>query len=97
MAYKNEKTHYGIPASPGIIIGTVKSLSFETRTISREIINNPEEEIQTFRSAIDNVKRNLEKTADKILERLGPEFARIFEAQAMIADDQVWNSNVEKG
>jgi len=96
LAYKNEKTHYGIPASPGIIIGTVKSLSFETRTISREIINNPEEEIQTFRSAIDNVKRNLEKTADKILERLGPEFARIFEAQAMIADDQVWNSNVEK-
>ncbi len=96
LASRTEKIHYGIPASPGVIIGVVKSLSFETRTIPREIITDTEEEIRTFRAAIDNVRRNLEKTVDKILQRLGPEFARIFEAQAMIADDQVWNSNVEK-
>jgi len=96
LANKNEKIYYGIPASPGVIIGAVKSLSLDTKTLPRETITEPENEIQTFRSAIDAVKRNLEKTADKIFQRLGPEFARIFEAQAMIAADQVWNSNVEK-
>lgn len=96
LANKSEEIHYGIPASPGVIIGVVKSLSFDTRTVSRETIIDTDEEIRAFRVAIDDVKKNLEKTADKILQRLGPEFARIFEAQAMIADDQVWNSNVEK-
>jgi phosphotransferase system enzyme I (PtsI) len=64
--------------------------------ITREKIDDPDEEVKTFRAAKDKVKKNLIKTADKILDRLGPEFARIFEAQAMIADDQVWNSNIEK-
>jgi phosphotransferase system enzyme I (PtsI) len=96
LAGNNEKKYFGIAASPGIIIGKVNSLSFESEVIAREAIENPEEEIQTFRSAIGNVKRSLDRTADKILERLGPEFARIFEAQAMIADDQVWNSTIEK-
>jgi phosphotransferase system enzyme I (PtsI) len=96
LAHNSEKKYFGIPASPGVIIGKVSSLSFESEAISKEVIEDPEEEIQTFRSAIGNVKRNLEKTADKILERLGPEFARIFEAQAMIADDKVWNSTIEK-
>jgi phosphotransferase system enzyme I (PtsI) len=96
MAANNEKRYFGIPASPGVIIGKVSSLSFESETINKEPVEDPEEEIKTFRTAIGNVKRTLEKTADKILERLGPEFARIFEAQAMIADDKVWNSNIEK-
>ena len=96
MENKIEKIFFGIPASPGVVIGTVRSLSLEKKTIYRESVSDPEAEIQTFRSAIENVKTDLEKTADKILHRLGPEFARIFEAQAMIADDKVWNSNIEK-
>jgi len=96
LAGNSEKRYFGIPASPGVIIGKVSSLSFESEAICKEKITDANEEIHTFRTAIGNVKRNLEKTADKILERLGPEFARIFEAQAMIADDQVWNAVIEK-
>lgn len=96
MASRKEAIYRGIPASPGVVIGTIRSLSFETKAVCREEVSDPEDEIRTFQSAIGNVKKSLERTADKILQRLGPEFARIFEAQAMIADDKVWNSNVEK-
>ncbi len=96
MTNKKEKRYYGIPASPGIIIGSIKSLSLEATFVNREEISNPDDEIKTFRTAIETVKKNLQKTADKISERLGPEFARIIEAQAMIADDPVRNSSIEK-
>jgi phosphotransferase system enzyme I (PtsI) len=96
LASGNEEIYFGVPASPGIVIGSTRSLSQDIENVCAEKIADPREEKETFRNAIARVKKDLDRTAAKVLQRLGPEFARIFEAQVMIADDEVWNKNIEK-
>jgi phosphotransferase system enzyme I (PtsI) len=92
----SEEIYRGVPASPGIIIGSTRSLSRDVESVAPDRIVDPEIEKETFRKAISQVEKRLEKTAAKVYQRLGPEYARIFEAQMMIAGDEVWNKNVEK-
>ena len=96
MAVGEEKIYRGVPASPGIVIGLTRSLTRDVENVTAERVPDSEVEKETFRTAISQVKKRLEKTAAKVFQRLGPEFARIFEAQVMIAADEVWNKNVEK-
>ena len=96
MAAGGEEIYRAVPASPGIIIGSTRSLSRDLENVSADRIVDSEVEKETFRKAISQVEKTLEKTAAKVFQRLGPEFARIFEAQVMIAGDEVWNKNVEK-
>jgi phosphotransferase system enzyme I (PtsI) len=91
-----EEVYHGVPASPGIVIGSTRSLSRDIENVCAEQVADSEEEKDNFRNAISQVKGDLERTAAKVLQRLGPEFARIFEAQVMIAGDDVWNRNIEK-
>lgn len=96
MASNNEQIYKGVAASPGIVIGSTRSLTRDVEHVQAEAIDEIDLEIETFQKAIGAVKKTLEKTADKVQQRLGPEFARIFEAQVMIADDQHWNANIKK-
>lgn len=96
MGTGNEEIYFGVPASPGIVIGSTRSLSRDIENVCADRIADPDEEKETFRNAMSQVKGDLERTAAKVLQRLGPEFARIFEAQVMIAGDEVWNRNIEK-
>lgn len=96
MAINEEQVHNGIPASPGIIIGVTKSLARNNEPVQPEPIDDPELEIRTFRNAISQVKAGLERTAASVLQKHGQEFARIFDAQSMIASDEVWNKNIEQ-
>jgi phosphotransferase system enzyme I (PtsI) len=91
-----EEIYQGIPASPGIIIGTSKSFSRNHEPVAPEPVEDPQLEVQTFRMAIAQIKGGLENTATSALHKHGQEFSRIFEAQAMIAGDDVWNKNVER-
>ena len=86
----------GMAASPGIVIGKavilkrdkigVKSLSISPENVNKEIID--------FKQAIARVKRDLRLLAVSVSQRLDSEYARIFEVQMMIADDQVINARV---
>jgi phosphoenolpyruvate-protein phosphotransferase (PTS system enzyme I) len=91
-----EEIYHGIPASPGIIIGITRSLARNNEPITPENVPDPEIEVQAFRSAVDKVKNALQKTAGSVLQKHGQDFARIFDAQAMIAGDDVWNKNIER-
>lgn len=96
MGSNNEKIFEGVGASPGIIIGSTRSLSRDIKNVIPEQVDDYKGEIETFRKAIVLVKKTLEKIAAKVQLRLGPEFARIFETQVMIAGDDVWNQNIIK-
>jgi len=96
LASKYEQVFEGVSASPGIVIGSTRSLSKDLESVSPDTIDDPAPEIETFQKAIVYVRKTLEKTAARVLQRLGPEFARIFEAQVMIAGDSHWNENVKK-
>jgi phosphoenolpyruvate-protein phosphotransferase (PTS system enzyme I) len=91
-----EEIFFGIPASPGIIIGQARLLSRNKGDVTPISITDPGAEVEIFRSIIEQVKRSLEKTAAAVLQKHGHDFARIFDAQAMIAGDDVWNKNIEE-
>ncbi len=81
----------GVAASPGILIGNAVVLDYTQIEIPPTAIK-PEDvakEVADFRNAIAKVKRELLKLAANVGERLGPEYATIFEAQAMMAGDPV--------
>jgi phosphotransferase system enzyme I (PtsI) len=86
----------GIASSPGIVSGRAVVLTEKPIETSPEKIKpeNVEKEIANFAHSIARLKKELEKQASNIGERLGAEYARLFEAQAMIVDDQVINSKV---
>ena len=96
MDILKEENFYGIPASPGIIIGKARSLARDFENVQPDPIADPQLEIKTFREAILLIKKSLEKTADLVLNRMGPEYARIFEAQVLIAGDEIWNKKIDE-
>jgi phosphotransferase system enzyme I (PtsI) len=91
-----EEIFQGIPASPGIVIGIAKPLTRNSDPMIAVPISDPQAEITAFRNTIDRVRRSLERTSVAVLQKHGRDFARIFDSQAMIAGDEVWNKNVER-
>jgi phosphotransferase system enzyme I (PtsI) len=86
----------GVAASPGIIIGKAVVLAKEKVDIKPSALAPGEvnKEIADFKKAIDRVKNDLINLSQAVGKRLGEEYGRIFEAQAMIADDHVINGRV---
>lgn len=86
----------GVPATPGIIIGRAVVLDKDPVDIKPISINDSlvKKEIRDFQKAISRVRKDLLNLSIAVGKRLGKEYALIFEAQAMIADDQVINNKV---
>ncbi len=85
------KSLEGVAASPGIIIGRAVVLDKGQIDVKPVSINESqvEREINDFRRAIARVRDDLLNLSVAVGKRLGKEYAHIFEAQAMIADDPV--------
>jgi phosphotransferase system enzyme I (PtsI) len=96
VADQHRFTLTGIASSPGIVSGRAVVLTEKPVEVNPEKIKpeNVEKEIANFTYAIARLKKDLEKQASNIGERLGAEYARLFEAQAMIVDDRVINGKV---
>jgi len=86
----------GVPASPGLVRGkavVLKKSKLEIEPIRLDS-GTVEKEIRDFQIAVKRVKKELQATASAVAKRLGNDYARIFEAQVMIADDKVVNEQV---
>ncbi|HID11031.1 MAG TPA: phosphoenolpyruvate--protein phosphotransferase [Candidatus Latescibacteria bacterium] len=86
----NELVLQGIVASPGIAVGQAflyekEDFWIEERTISDGQV---EEEVQRFLRVIEEVRGELRETRERLLEELGEEPARIFDAHVAMAEDQ---------
>lgn len=83
--------------SPGVAVGrAVLWLSREDTAPHRTL--EPEEipdEIERFRRAIDAAVVEIQSTAAHVSERVGPEYAAIFQAHAMVLKDQAFVGPVE--
>jgi len=86
----------GVAASPGIVIGKAVVLKKAKVDVKPTAVDSSKvkKEISDFKKAIAMVKKDLQKLAITVGQRLDPEYSRIFEAQMMIADDQVINARV---
>ena len=87
----------GIPVSPGVAVGrAVLWLSREDTAPHRTL--EPEEipgEVERFRRAVESAVGEIQSTAAQVRERLGPEYAAIFQAHAMVLKDQAFVGPVE--
>jgi phosphotransferase system enzyme I (PtsI) len=86
----------GIPASPGVAIGKTFLLNRETVEVKQKKIDEHEiqKEILRFKKALDETKRELFKTKEKVAKRIDSDYARIFEGQILILEDDLINDAV---
>jgi phosphotransferase system enzyme I (PtsI) len=85
----------GVPAAPGVVAGPAKMMTEPAVVLGApEKPENPDAEIATARSALDEVKTLLEK---KSAGASNKEVADILSAQSMIAADPALTDKIEAG
>ena len=88
----------GIPASPGIAVGTVHLLRWEVPDVSHRII--PDEhipnEIRRFRDALERAKERVRLVRDRVERSAGHEEAAIFDVQLSILEDSELTRGTEE-
>ena len=84
----------GIAASPGVAVGTVVVLARLEQAIPRNTIDNPTAEWLRYQAAIDQAKAERGGLAKRMARELGPQQARIFQAHALVLDDEDLASGV---
>jgi phosphotransferase system enzyme I (PtsI) len=88
----------GIAAAPGIAIGPAYLYSKQVPEVHRKGIapDETESEIERLRTAIARSTKELQKILAFAEQKLGPDSAKIFEAQIMILGDTILLDTVEK-
>ncbi len=87
----------GIPASPGIILGSVHHLLWEVPEVPQRIIDDDrvDDEIARFHTTLERARERLRKVRARAAGQAGEEEARIFDAQLFILEDQELIGRVE--
>lgn len=91
---KKEVMFHGIPASPGIAIGTVlvvcetkaEEINEEVKTVPPEEI---EKEIARFQEAVDKTRAEIKELQKRVQSALEEREATIFDAHLLIVDDKM--------
>jgi phosphotransferase system enzyme I (PtsI) len=93
-----ERKLVGIPASPGIAVGSVHLLRWEIPEVRHRII--PDEavpgEINRFHQALQRAQDRLVQIRERVEASAGPQEAAIFDVQRSILDDQELIQDVEE-
>lgn len=86
----------GIPASPGIAMGEVFLLDKEEIEIKKQRLEKHEvkKEIERFKNALERTRKEIQVIKERIKKRVDPEQTKIFDAQLLILEDKVINSEV---
>ena len=88
----------GIPASPGVAVGTVHLLRWEVPDVPHRLI--PEDqvpaELRRFHAAVDRAKDRLNQVRARVEAAAGREEAAIFDVQHSILEDTDLLAGVEE-
>lgn len=93
-----ERALRGIPASPGIAVGTAHLLLWEVPDVPHHIIHDEEipRELKRFEDAIARAKERLRHVRDRVEATAGKEEAAIFDVQYSILEDpNLWEGVTE--
>jgi phosphotransferase system enzyme I (PtsI) len=88
---KKEVVLHGIPASPGIAVGTAYLFAKQTPRVEERMLDGEscEEEIDRMTMAIRKSAKELNKILTFARQKVGDAKAKIFEAQIMVLEDPV--------
>ncbi|MEO6866026.1 MAG: phosphoenolpyruvate--protein phosphotransferase [Gemmatimonadaceae bacterium] len=86
----------GLPASPGIVVGTVHLLRWEVPQVRQRIISDEqvEGEIARFDAVIARARTRLAQVRDRVSAHAGEDEAAIFDVQIAMLDDAELLDNV---
>ena len=95
---KEEIIIKGVPASPGIAIGTALVLGSRLLQVEKRKIqpDEVEQELSTLETALDKTKEQLTALQKQIQNELHDNEARIFDAHLLIIDDHTLIASVKK-
>ncbi len=88
----------GIPASPGIVVGTVHLLRWEVPDVRHRIIPDEQvaEELTRLSAAFAKARERLHLVRTRVEASAGAEEARIFDVQLSILEDRELSRSVEE-
>ena len=88
----------GIAVSPGVAVGRALLWLSRDDTSPRRTIERDEipQELQKFREAAGTAVEEIERTAEEVGHRLGPEYAAIFHAHALFLKDRTFLGPIER-
>jgi phosphoenolpyruvate-protein phosphotransferase (PTS system enzyme I) len=87
----------GIGVSPGVVVAPAMIAQWDFPEVPDRAVrpDQVEDEVKRLREAVAEVVAHLNELGQKVLRRAGPEEARIFDAQILMAQDQEFLSSVE--
>lgn len=87
----------GIGVSPGVSYAPARILRLDFPDVPDRTVRPAEVdgEVRRLREAVDHVVAGLRELGEKVLQRAGPEESRIFDAQILMAQDEVFLASVE--
>ncbi len=91
------RTLRGIGVSPGVACAPALVLRFEFPGVPDRTVrpDQVDAEIGRLRQAVEQTVAQLQELGDRVLRRAGPEEARIFDAQILMAQDREFLASVE--
>ena len=87
----------GIGVSPGVVVAPAMIVQWDFPEVPDRAVrpDQVETEVKRLREAVAEVVAHLTELGQKVLRRAGPEEARIFDAQILMAQDEEFLSSVE--
>jgi phosphoenolpyruvate-protein phosphotransferase (PTS system enzyme I) len=87
----------GIGVSPGVVVAPALIVQWDFPEVPDRAVrpDQVEDEVKRLREAVGEVVAHLNELGQKVLRRAGPEEARIFDAQILMAQDQEFLNSVE--
>jgi len=91
------RTLRGIGVSPGVAVAPALIIRWDFPEVPDRGVrpDQVEAEVRRLREAVDYTVAQLTELGDRVLRRAGPEEARIFDAQILMAQDQDFLASVE--
>jgi len=97
MAAKSEKVFLGNGVSPGVVFGQALKLDNRNRAILKMRVDDVEEEVRRFLSAIDQSKAQLALLKSRLEEKIGSEHSVILDTHVLILEDPSLRAEILEG
>jgi phosphotransferase system enzyme I (PtsI) len=87
----------GVGVSPGVVVAPAMIVQWDFPEVPDRAVrpDQVENEVKRLREAVAELVSHLNELGQKVLRRAGPEEARIFDAQILMAQDEEFLSSVE--
>jgi phosphotransferase system enzyme I (PtsI) len=94
---KESRVIRGVGVSPGVVVAPALPVQWDFPEVPDRAVRpeQVEDEVRRLREAVAEVVAHLNELGQKVLRRAGPEEARIFDAQILMAQDQDFLNSVE--